>query len=496
MRADLGIYFGGSSMTIAYSRDDKLSVIVNEAGDRYTPAVVGINGNEFSVGLPAKQNLIRNSRNTVLYAKHFFQEDLSQVDPDLIKRNDCQIEMNKNNQIVFLVEKNEKPYELTISEAIEKELNYLFELAKSNLGIKECDAVLSVPKYFTEKQTEFLKACAQKAGFNVLRMIKNPIAACLAYDLEDDNSNEGLVLIYQMGGNSIEVSLVSLLNGLYRFIDSISIKNLGGDRFTDLIIDVLCEEFQRKHKSNPKENKRSIFKLKSNAEELKHILSTMERAHCSIDALFDGIDFDYYLTRQRFESVSVKLYQQVLQPIDDLLNKNNLKENEIKQVILCGASTKMVKLQALIKQKFNDSKILNYQSPDEILSLGCAKQCSLITNSKMKKINKEDLSFKCLSNSINLKIGNNSENIEVCKQYTPIPIKRNLNFEFDLQSPHLTLFESDNKILAKINLDEFTTKEIGFLFQIKLNETIEITVTEAATNKKISAFLNSESSND
>lgn len=135
-----------------------------------------------------------------------------------------------------------------------------------------------------------------------------------------------------MGGNSIEVSLVSLLNGLYRFIDSISIKNLGGDRFTDLIIDVLCEEFQRKHKSNPKENKRSIFKLKSNAEELKHILSTMERAHCSIDALFDGIDFDYYLTRQRFESVSVKLYQQVLQPIDDLLTKNNLKENEIKQV--------------------------------------------------------------------------------------------------------------------------------------------------------------------
>jgi molecular chaperone DnaK (HSP70) len=90
--------------------------------------------------------------------------------------------------------------------------------------------------------------------------------------------------------------------------------------------------FHRKNKSNPKENKRSVFKLKSNAEELKQILSTMERAHCSIDALYDGVDFDYYLTRQRFESVSSKLYQQVLQPIDDLLQKNNLKENQINQV--------------------------------------------------------------------------------------------------------------------------------------------------------------------
>ena len=90
----------------------------------------------------------------------------------------------------------------------------------------------------------------------------------------------------------------------------------------------------RKHRSNPKENKRSVFKLKSNAQDLKHILSTMERAHSSIDALFDGVDFDYYLTRQRFESVSGKLYQQVLQPIDDLLAKNNLKENQIQQVCL------------------------------------------------------------------------------------------------------------------------------------------------------------------
>lgn len=492
-RADLGIYFGGSSMTIAYSRDEKVSVIVNEAGDRYTPSILGLNESEFSVGLPAKQNLIRNSKNTVLYTKHFISKELSQIDPDLIKRNDCQIEMNKNNDIIFIMEKNEKPYELTLDEAIGKKLNYMFELAKSNLGVKECDAVFSVPKYFSEKQTDFLRECAKKTGFNVLRMIRNPVAACLAYDLEDYSSNESLVLVYQMGGNSIEVSLVSLLNGMYRILDSMSLLNVGGDRFTELIIDVLCEEFQRKNKSNPKENKRSVFKLKSNAEELKQILSTMERAHCSIDALYDGVDFDYYLTRQRFESVSSKLYQQVLQPIDDLLIKNNLKENQINQVILVGASTKMCKLQALIKQKFTDSKIFNYLSPDEIVSMGCAKQCALITNSKVKKTCKEDLMFKCLSNPISLKIGNNRENIQIFKSYTPLPVKKNINFEFDLNFPFLTIYESEDKILAKIHLNEFKNKEIGFFFQIKINETIEITVTENAdSNNKISAFLNSD----
>ena len=113
-----------------------------------------------------------------------------------------------------------------------------------------------------------------------------------------------VVLVYQMGGNSIEVSLVSLSNGLYRLMDSKSVKNLGGDKFTELVIDICCEEFQRKHRLNPKENKRSMSKLKSNAEEMKQILSTMERAHCSIDALYEGIDFDYYLPRQRFEGAA------------------------------------------------------------------------------------------------------------------------------------------------------------------------------------------------
>lgn len=161
---------------------------------------------------------------------------------------------------------------------------------------------------------------------------------------------------------------------------------------------------KRKHKCSPRKNKRALFKLKSNAEELKQILSTMERVHCSIDALYEGIDFDYYLTRQRFESACVKLYQQTLSPIDDLLKRNQLKESDVNQVILCGASTKMTKLQALIKDRFVDAKLLNYQSPDECIALGCAKQCLLSRNSKIKQLNKEDSMFKCLSKPIYLRV--------------------------------------------------------------------------------------------
>ena len=147
-----------------------------------------------------------------------------------------------------------------------------------------------------------------------------------------------------------------------------------------------------------------MFKLKANAEELKHILSTMERAHCSIDALFEGIDFDYYLTRQRLENSSSKCYQQVLQPIDDLLTKNGLTEAQIDQVILAGAPTKMCKIQSLVKEKFASAKLLCNQSPDEIVALGCAKQCALITNSKIKTISNQDLIFKCLPNPLYLQV--------------------------------------------------------------------------------------------
>ena len=130
----------------------------------------------------------------------------------------------------------------------------------------------------------------------------------------------------------------------------------------------------------------------------------MERAHCSIDALLDGVDFDYYLTRQRFEGACSKIYAQVLQPIDDLLRANNLTESQVDQVILCGASAKMCKIQALIREKFQQSKLLSQLSPDEIVALGCAKQCALITSSRKKEINKQDCFFRALSNSISIQV--------------------------------------------------------------------------------------------
>ncbi|RNA23935.1 heat shock 70 kDa 14 [Brachionus plicatilis] len=451
MSIDLGVYFGGSSMSIAFSKDDKLSIIVNESGDRSTPSILAIEENEFSVGLPAKQNRIRNSKNTILHSKQFICKNSSQIDQSIKQKIDCE----------------------------------------TNLGVKECRAVLSIPLNFTKEQTEFLKNCAEKSGFQVLRMIRNPFAACMAYELDDDNSNDSIILVYQMGGNSIELTLISLSNGLYRLIDSVDLKS-GGDQFTEIITEILIEEFKKKNKADPRGNKRSMFKLKSNAEELKHILSTMERAHCSIDALYDGIDFDYHLTRQRFESACTKVYQQILQPIDDLLKRNNLNEENIDKVVLCGAGTKMCRLQTLLKQKFGESKLLNYLSPDEVIALGNAKQCAILFNSKLKKSSENDRFFKSLSSPVYLQVGDSPDRILIAKKNTPLPLKRNLNLEFDLAAPRLVFLEADDKILATIKLDSFKSKEIGILFQIKLNETIEISVTETNSNERISLFLNSE----
>jgi len=494
MKLDLGVHYGGSSMKIAVVRDDNRSIIVNEHGDRSTPSIMAMNDTELSIGLPAKQNMIRNAANTIVHSKHLLRNDQTKISPEMLKKNQCLVNVSENSKLVFSVDKGGEPFELPLEECVEHQLKFLNDLAKSSLNLKETEAVLAVPCYFSSEESDLLKKCAENAGFIVPRMIKNPVAACLAYDLEEDTTQSNLSLVYQLGGNSVEVSLVDLCNGLYRIIDSKSLMNLGGDNFTELIIDICSEEFTRKNRNmSPKTNKRSVSKLKSSAEELKHVLSTMERAHCSIDALFEGIDFDYYLTRQRFEGVCNKLYEKILAPIDEVLAANKIEHNRVKQVILAGAPTKMCKLQALIKQKFSSSRILNTQSPDEIIALGCAKQCSLITNSKhLKEIQNTDLNFKCTSKPICLKIGNSPDYEKICSVNAPLPIKRNMNLTFDLAEPFLTLQESEDRVLAKVNLKDFSSKEINFFFHIKMNGTIELSVTEVKSGAKLTAFLSSD----
>merc|ERR1712127_690201 len=191
---------------------------------------------------------------------------------------------------------------MSLAEAMEHQFDYLIDLAKTSLNY---------PNNFTAEQCTFLKDCAEKAGFNVLRMVKNPIAACLAYNLEEDQTKDSTILVFHMGDHTLELSLVRICNGLYRRLDTINLDSIAGFRFTDAIVDILVDEFQRKNRNqDPRTNKRSMHKVKASAKELKHILATMERAHSTIDALYDGIDFDYYLTRQRMDGACNKLYQQ------------------------------------------------------------------------------------------------------------------------------------------------------------------------------------------
>lgn len=489
---DLGVFFGGSSMSISYFREDKVTVVVNEAGDRTTPALLAIEESAISVGLPAKQNLIRNSKNTIGFTKNFIgYTDLESINKDLIQKLGCEVIIGEDKQIRFCVEKDDKPYEMSLAEAMEHQFDYLIDLAKTSLGAKECDICLNYPNNFTAEQCTFLKDCAEKAGFNVLRMVKNPIAACLAYNLEEDQTKDSTILVFHMGDHTLELSLVRICNGLYRRLDTINLDSIAGFRFTDAIVDILVDEFQRKNRNqDPRTNKRSMHKVKASAKELKHILATMERAHSTIDALYDGIDFDYYLTRQRMDGACNKLYQQALEPIDQLLSKNGLTHSQIDYVVLSGGSTKLVKLQAMIRAKFPESKVLSHISPDEVIADGCAKQCTLIKSSKMQSINVGDETFKTVSKPIYLQTGKSEELQLVCEAQTPLPFKRTIELKTDLDNPSIGIFENKKDQLAKVNLSDFKTTDVSFQVNIKLDESVEITVTETSTKEHITFFLN------
>lgn len=189
-----------------------------------------------------------------------------------------------------------------------------------------------MPLDFGLKQREFVRKCAISAGFNVSQVISETSASILAYNLiQDDVSGAQNVLIYRCGGKSLTVSVVLITNGMLNVLNSVQ-KELGGDQITDILIEMLAQEFKRKHKVDPRETKRGKMKLKLNSENVKKILSTLDNANCYIESLYEGIDFNANISRSRFENEFGRNLQNYLDPINEVLNLVQLKHSDINKV--------------------------------------------------------------------------------------------------------------------------------------------------------------------
>merc|ERR1719192_1497273 len=340
------------------------------------------------IGAAAKNQAARNAENTVFDAKRLIGRKFD----DPIVKADCKLWPFKvvsgtqaRPQIEVMYKGETKRF--FAEEISSMVLVKMKEIAQSYCGAPVTKAVVTVPAYFNDSQRQATKDAGRIAGLNVLRIINEPTAAAIAYGLDksgSDKMEERNVLIFDLGGGTFDVSLLTIDEGVFEVKATAGDTHLGGEDFDNVLVDHFVKEFKRKHRADLTKNKRSMRRLRSQCERAKRTLSAAHRATVEIDSLFDGIDFHSSITRARFEDLCGTYFRNCLDPVKKVLTDSGMAKNEVHDVVLVGGSTRIPKIQALIKEFFNDKEPARSINPDEAVAWGAAVQAAILDNVPME----------------------------------------------------------------------------------------------------------------
>merc|ERR1712176_298434 len=256
-------------------------------------------------------------------------------------------------------------------------LTKMKETAENYLGKEVKHAVITVPAYFNDQQRQSTKDAGVIAGLNVLRIINEPTAAAIAYGL--DKKTEKNILVYDLGGGTFDVSLLTIDNGVFEVVATNGDTHLGGEDFDQRVMQHFMKIFNKKHSKDMSKDKRALQKLRREAEKAKRALSSTHQARIEIEALFDGVDFSETLTRARFEEINNDLFKNTLGPVKQVLEDAGLKKTQIDEIVLVGGSTRIPKVQQLIKDFFNGKEPNRGINPDEAVAFGAAVQAGILS---------------------------------------------------------------------------------------------------------------------
>uniref|UniRef100_A0A665W893 Heat shock 70 kDa protein 14 n=1 Tax=Echeneis naucrates TaxID=173247 RepID=A0A665W893_ECHNA len=373
--AAIGVHFGYTCACVAIFKDGRADVVANDAGDRVTPAVVGYRDTEQIVGIAAKQGRVRNAANTVVKVKQVLGRSFD--DPETqIHRKETKCQVKKP---YYEITAGDHPQYVAPEDVAKLVFHKMKETAQSALGSDVTEAVITVPFEFAHAQKHALREAAEAAGFHVLRLIHEPAAALLAYNIgQECHSGKSHVLVYKLGGTSLSVTVLQVNGGMFRVLSTHTDHSIGGESFTQALAQHLAAEFKRTFKHDVSSNARAMLKLMNGADMAKHSLSTLGSANCFVDSLHDGIDFECNVSRARFELLCSSLFNKSIQPIRALLEKAGLSASSINKVVLCGGSARIPRLQQMIREMFPDVELLSSAPPDEVIAVGAALEAGLL----------------------------------------------------------------------------------------------------------------------
>ncbi len=374
----IGIDLGTTYSCVGWWKDNRCEIIANDQGNRTTPSYVSFNETERLIGDGAKNQASMNPENTIFDAKRLigrkFDDPAVQND---IKNFPFNVVSEDNKPKIQATYKNElktfQPEE--ISSMV---LTKMKETAESYIGEKVTDAVITVPAYFNDSQRQATKDAGHIAGLNVLRIINEPTAAAIAYGL-DKKDEEKNVLIFDLGGGTFDVSLLSIDEGIFEVKATAGDTHLGGEDFDNILMKYFIDEFKRKHKIDINENKRSLRRLKTACEKAKRTLSSSSTASIELESLCEGIDFFTSITKARFESLCMNLFQQCINPVTKVLQDAGISKSNVHEIVLVGGSTRIPKIQELLSSFFNGKELNKGINPDEAVAYGAAVQAAILS---------------------------------------------------------------------------------------------------------------------
>ena len=384
----IGIDLGTTYSCVGVWQKDRVEIIANDQGNRTTPSYVAFTDTERLIGDAAKNQVAMNPKNTVFDAKRLIGRKYS----DPVVKNDCKhwpfdvISKSDDKPCIRVTHKGEIK-EFSPEEISSMVLTKMKEVAETYLGHSVTDAVITVPAYFNDSQRQATKDAGVIAGLNVKRILNEPTAAAIAYGL-DKSTNEMNVLVFDLGGGTFDVSLLTIEDGFFEVKATAGDTHLGGEDFDNRLVNHFVQEFRRKNKKDISSNPRALRRLRTACERAKRTLSSASSASIEIDSLFDGIDFYTSITRARFEELNSDLFRSCLDPVEQVLRDSKLDKRSIHEVVLVGGSTRIPKIQKMITEFFNGKEPCRSINPDEAVAYGAAVQAAVISGNTSEKLQK------------------------------------------------------------------------------------------------------------